>query len=57
MQWPLRILLVIGGLVLATPGGSILPPSNMQMELLALAILVPAVVLAVLFTRGRFARG
>ena len=57
MQWPLRILLVIGGLVLATPGGGILPLSNMQMELLALAILVPALVLAVLFTRGRFARG
>ena len=39
------------------PGGGILPLSNMQMELLALAILVPALVLAVLFTRGRFARG
>jgi len=53
MQWPLRCLLVIGGLVLATPGGGIVPFSNAQMELFGLAILAPALVLAVLLTRRR----
>jgi len=53
MQWPLRTLLVIGGLVLATPGGGIVPLSNAQMELLGLAILAPAVAVAVFLTRRR----
>jgi TRAP-type uncharacterized transport system fused permease subunit len=57
LQWPLRGLLVIGGLVLATPGGGILPLSNAQMELLGLAILTPALVLAVLVKRGWLVRG
>jgi len=42
LEWPLRILFMIGGIVLATPGGGIMPLSNMQMELLGAAILVPA---------------
>jgi TRAP-type uncharacterized transport system fused permease subunit len=51
MQWPLRSLLVIGGLVLATPGGGMVPLSNAQMELIGLAILAPALVLSVLLMR------
>jgi TRAP transporter 4TM/12TM fusion protein len=51
LEWPLRILLVVGGLVLATPGGGIMPLSNAEMELLALAILVPTVVAALLLVR------
>ena len=46
LEWPLRVLLVVGGLVLATPGGGIMPLSNTQMELLGLAILVPVVAVA-----------
>ncbi len=50
-EWPLRVLLIVGGLVLATPGGPILQISNTMMELLALAILVPTVTAAVLLVR------
>lgn len=42
LEWPLRLLFMIGGIVLATPGGGIMPLSNVQMELLGAAILVPA---------------
>ena len=41
LEWTLRILFMIGGIVLATPGGGIMPLSNVQMELLGAAILVP----------------
>jgi TRAP-type uncharacterized transport system fused permease subunit len=50
-EWPLRVLLVVGGLVLATPGGSILGVGNTTMELLGLGILVPTVIAAVLLVR------
>jgi membrane protein implicated in regulation of membrane protease activity len=46
MQWPLRTALMLGGIVLATPGGGLMPLSNLQMELLGLAILAPALALA-----------
>ncbi len=47
----LRIALVLGGLVLATPGGGIMPLSNTAMELTAAAILVPTVLIALLLVR------
>jgi hypothetical protein len=50
-EWPLRVLLVLGGLVMATPGGGLMPISNTTMELLALAILVPTVIAALLLVR------
>ena len=53
MEWPLRILLIASGLVLATPGGGILPLGNLEMELLALAFLAPTVALAFWCTRRR----
>jgi len=46
LQWPLRILFMVGGVVFATPGGGLMPLSNAQMELLGAAFLVPAVALA-----------
>jgi TRAP-type uncharacterized transport system fused permease subunit len=52
-EWPLRVLLVVGGLVLATPGGGIMPLGNAEMEMLALAILVPTVLVALLLVRRR----
>ena len=51
LEWPLRSLLIVGGFVLATPGGGIMPVSNLQMELLGAAILVPTAVLAFWSTR------
>ena len=56
LEWPLRVLLVIGGLVLATPGGGIMPLSNTQMELMALAILAPTIAVSVFLVRIRPAR-
>ncbi len=51
LEWPLRIALILGGLVLATPGGGIMPLSNARMEMLGLAMLVPTVLLALLMVR------
>jgi len=51
LQWPLRTLLIAGGVVLATPGGGIMPLSNLQMELLGAAILLPTLALATLLAR------
>ena len=51
LEWPLRVLLVVGGLVLATPGGGIVPLSEWQMISLGLAILVPTLLIALLLVR------
>ncbi|HEX6122658.1 MAG TPA: TRAP transporter permease, partial [Ktedonobacterales bacterium] len=50
-EWPLRILLIIGGMVLAAPGGGLMPLSNAQMALLATTILVPTMMAARLLAR------
>lgn len=51
LEWPLRVLLVIGGFVIATPGGGIMPMSQLQITSLGLAILVPTVLVALLLVR------
>jgi TRAP-type uncharacterized transport system fused permease subunit len=51
MEWPLRVLLILGGIVLATPGGGIMPLSEMQMVGLGLALLVPTVLIALPLVR------
>ena len=51
MEWPLRVLLVIGGFVVATPGGGINPLSQLQITSLGLAILIPTVAVALLLVR------
>ena len=51
MEWPLRVLLVIGGFVVATPGGGIMPLSQLQVTSLGLAILIPTVAVALLLVR------
>jgi TRAP-type uncharacterized transport system fused permease subunit len=51
LEWPLRVLLVIGGFVIATPGGGINPLSQIQVTLLGLAILAPTIVIALLLVR------
>ena len=51
LEWPLRVLLVVGGFVFATPGGGIMPLSQLQMTSLGLALLVPTVLVALLLVR------
>ncbi len=46
LEWPLRVLLVIGGFTLATPGGGINPLAQWQITGLGLLILVPTVLIA-----------
>ncbi|WNV09536.1 TRAP transporter permease [Tardiphaga sp. 709] len=56
MEWPLRVLLVIGGFVLATPGGGINPLSQWQIIALAACILAPTVLVALALIRRGDAR-
>ena len=51
LEWPLRVLFIVGGMVLAAPGGGILTITNLQMNALAAAILMPAVMLWLWATR------
>jgi TRAP transporter 4TM/12TM fusion protein len=51
LEWPLRILFVLGGIALATPGGGVLPLSEMQMIGIALALLLPTSTIALLLVR------
>jgi TRAP transporter 4TM/12TM fusion protein len=53
LEWPLRVLLVVGGFVLATPGGGIVPLSQLQIMGLGAAILLPTLALAFLLVRLR----
>jgi TRAP transporter 4TM/12TM fusion protein len=46
LEWPIRVALIIGGTLFATPGGSILPISTIVLNMTALAILAPALLLA-----------
>ena len=57
MQWPLRIALMLGGIVLATPGGGIMPISSLQMALTGAAILLPALGIAKWLMRQRALAG
>jgi TRAP-type uncharacterized transport system fused permease subunit len=53
LEWPLRIMFVLGGFVLATPGGGISPLSQLQTTGLGLAILIPTILVALLLMRRR----
>ena len=57
LEWPIRVLLVIGGFVFATPGGGIVPLSQMQIMALGAAILAPAIALALFLRRSAPAAG
>jgi len=45
LEWPLRVALVVGGFILATPGSEIIGFDDAQLKIAGLAILVPVVVL------------
>jgi TRAP transporter 4TM/12TM fusion protein len=51
LEWPIRVALVIGGFIIATPGGGINPLSQLQVTALGAAIVVPTVLLALMLTR------
>jgi TRAP transporter 4TM/12TM fusion protein len=53
LEWPIRVLLIIGGFVFATPGGGIVPLSQVQIMSLGAAILAPAVILALILVKRR----
>jgi TRAP-type uncharacterized transport system fused permease subunit len=46
LEWPVRVLLILGGIVVATPGGGIVPLSQFQVTALGFAILVPTALVA-----------
>jgi TRAP transporter 4TM/12TM fusion protein len=51
LEWPLRVLLVLGGFVVATPGGGIMPLSQLQITSLGFAMLIPTVSIALMLVR------
>ncbi len=54
VEWPIRLLLIVAGFLLAAPGGGIMPWSHGQMAWIALSTLAPTLALAWWFTcRGR----
>jgi TRAP transporter 4TM/12TM fusion protein len=53
LEWPLRAMFIAGGLILAAPGGGIMPFSHVQMGTIAAAFLLPAVTLAYWSSRAR----
>jgi hypothetical protein len=46
LEWPVRVLLILGGIVVATPGGGIMPLSQWQVTMLGIAILIPTLLVA-----------
>jgi TRAP transporter 4TM/12TM fusion protein len=51
LEWPLRLLLIVGGMVLAVPGGNILPFTTIGLLAAAIAILLPTLLLSRSFAR------
>jgi TRAP transporter 4TM/12TM fusion protein len=52
LEWPVRLALIAGGMLLATPGGGILPVSSAQLLMLAGIVLLPSLAFAYSRTRG-----
>jgi TRAP transporter 4TM/12TM fusion protein len=51
LEWPLRLLLIVGGMVLAVPGGNILPFTTIELLAAAIVILLPTLALSRSFAR------
>ncbi len=43
LQWPVRVLLMLAGLCIATPGGNLIPFSNLQLAIIAVIMAIPAI--------------
>ena len=51
LEWPVRAAMMVGGLMFIAPGGGLMPVSPMQMTAGALALTVPALLLARMLVR------
>jgi TRAP-type uncharacterized transport system fused permease subunit len=51
LQWPIRIALLVGGIVLVLPGGQPLPWSDLTLDIVALVMIAPAIALTWLHNR------
>ncbi len=46
LGWPIRALILLGGLLIATPGGGLIPFSNARLALAGLVLVTPAIAAA-----------
>ncbi len=51
LEWPLRVLLIVGGMLLAVPAGPLLPGGGQSLWIIALALTAASVVVAMLRMR------
>lgn len=51
LQWPVRLGLIIGGTLLAIPGGSPVPLTNLELSLISSVLIAPAVFIGKLAAR------
>jgi hypothetical protein len=51
LEWPVRLALIVGGLLFAAPGGGLMPLSPLQMTSAAIAISLPAFAVAWFYSR------
>ncbi|WP_217808171.1 TRAP transporter permease [Oceanibacterium hippocampi] len=51
VEWPVRLAIAVGGILLATPGGGLVPVSNTELNLAALVIAGPAAAVALMLNR------
>jgi TRAP-type uncharacterized transport system fused permease subunit len=51
VEWPVRVALIVGGLMFAAPGGGLMPLSPLEMTLGALAVSIPALGIALALSR------
>jgi TRAP transporter 4TM/12TM fusion protein len=49
--WPIRAMVLLGGLLLATPGGGLIPFSDTELMVIALSIAAPAMTVALWLNR------
>ncbi|WP_339803876.1 TRAP transporter permease [uncultured Marinobacter sp.] len=46
LEWPIRLALIAGGMLLAIPGGGPVPLTNLELSLISAALIIPALALA-----------
>lgn len=44
-QWPVRLSLIVGGLLLAIPGGGPIPLDNLELALISALLIIPSIVI------------
>ncbi|MFQ5935685.1 MAG: TRAP transporter permease [Acidiferrobacterales bacterium] len=53
LGWPIRALILAGGLLIAVPGGGLIPFTNIELAVAAVALAGPAIALARWFNHGQ----